>query len=64
MCGLPSLLIVLGGNNEKDLKICEKYFVNLNKWTGLPPLSTARQWPGSVLLESKRAFSFCGINRL
>ena len=61
MSGLPSELIALGGFNERDLKICEKYLVFSNKWKALPPLNTARQMPGSILLSSQKAFCFCGI---
>ena len=43
-----------------SIKTCEKYFVGLNKWVGLPLLNVARRWPGSVVLESKRVFCFCG----
>ena len=61
LSGLASEMIAAGGWNQQDtLKICEKYLVSVNKWVGLPPLNTGRQWPGSILLNSKRAFCFCG----
>ena len=60
LSGLASEMIGLGGWNQDTLKICEKYLVSVNKWVGLPPLNTPRQWPGSILLNSKRAFCFCG----
>ena len=31
-----------------------------NKWGKLPLLNTARRFPGSILLQSKIAFCFCG----
>ena len=34
--------------------------MSTNKWAALPPLKTARIFPGSVLLESRRAFCVCG----
>ena len=58
--GLPSELIAIGGWNGDNLTACEKYIVNSNKWIELPSLNTARQWPGSILLSSKKAFCFCG----
>ena len=42
------------------MKVCEKYNVDKNKWSGLAPLNSAREWPGSILLKSLRAFCFCG----
>ena len=65
LSGLASLLVALGGwNNYKYLKICEKFFViMMNKWIGLPSLNSARFWPGSLLLQSKRVFCFCGGQR-
>ena len=60
LSGLPFQFIALGGWNAGNLKTCEKYLVSINKWEGLPPLNTGRQWPGSILLKSKRAFCFCG----
>ena len=33
-----------------------------NKWAELPRLNVARQRPGSILLRSDRAFSFCGYD--
>lgn len=61
LSGLPSLLIALGGVCQTGfLKTCEKYEVSSNKWARLPALNTARYLPGSILLETKRAFCFCG----
>ena len=60
LCGLPSLLLSLGGWNEGQLTTCEKYLISSNKWKGLPGLSTARMRAGSVLLQSQKAFCFCG----
>ena len=45
------------------MKVCEKYDIDTNKWSGLPPLNTARYLPGSVLLKSRRAFCFSGVNQ-
>ena len=61
LSGLPSELIALGGWREgNSLQNCEKYLMVNNTWVGLPPLNIPRQWPGSILLKSKRAFCFCG----
>ena len=60
LSGLPAQLIALGGSRSANLNVCERYFVSINKWTGLPSLNTARYWPGSTLLKSMRAFCFCG----
>ena len=60
LTGLSSELIALGGYWCGILKVCEKYDVRANKWSGLPSLRTARQLPGSILLSSMRAFCFCG----
>ena len=60
LSGLPSQLIAVGGWNQDDLNICEKYFVSRNKWVRFPPLNTARKWPGSIVLQCERAFCFCG----
>ena len=64
LSGLPSLFIALAGYNGTNIKASEKYFVNSNKWVCLPPLNIARQWPGSILLKSKRAFCFSGYQWL
>ena len=60
LSGQASLLIALGGYNGSLLKVCEKYTVYLNKWKEFPPLNTGRAWSGSILLQSMRAFCFCG----
>ena len=61
LSGLSSWLIVLGGFNQDDnLSCCEQYQVASNKWGGLSCLNISRQWPGSILLKSMRAFCFCG----
>ena len=62
LSGFSDKLILVGGGSERGLlTICEKYFVNLNKWGELPPLNIARYWPGSTLLRSNRAFCFTGL---
>ena len=61
LSGNLSLLIALGGYDLEYLRTCERYGVDLNKWSGLPPLNTARYFPGSILLSSRRAFCFCGF---
>ena len=61
LSGLSSLLIALGGwSNAGALRVCEKYNVDRNKWSNLPSLNTSRYSPGSILLQSMRAFCFCG----
>ena len=42
------------------LRTCEKYSMAENKWSELPPLITGRCVHGAVLIESKKAFCFCG----
>ena len=64
LSGLSTHLIALAGYHKRSLRICEKYRLSTNKWDGLPPLSIARQWPGSILLKSKRAFCFFGIQEI
>ena len=59
--GLSTQLIALGGFNIDNLKTCEKYLMASNKWEGVASLNTGRQWPGSILLKSLRAFCFCGM---
>ena len=61
LTGLPSLLLAIAGLNEDSLSTCEQYSVILNQWSETPSLKTARQWPGSILLPSMRAFCFCGL---
>ena len=61
LSGVFSQLICLGGQNFEILKVCETYLINLDKWTALPQLNRARYLPGSVVLQSKKAFCFCGI---
>ena len=34
--------------------------MSVDKWGALPPLNVARWWAGSILLNSRRAFCFCG----
>ena len=59
--GLSSELIALGGKSERTLlRSCEKYLVSKDEWRGLPPLNQPRYYSGSILLESKKAFCFCG----
>ena len=53
-------MLAIGGYNEGYLKICEQFCVAINKWTTLAPLNIARNKPGTVVLESLRAFAFCG----
>ena len=36
------------------------YSLSKNKWISLGRLNLGRQYPGSILLKSKRAFCFCG----
>ena len=61
LSGLPSLLIAIGGcTDARNLKVCERYRIDLNMWRRAPPLNTARASPGSIVLQSKRAFCFCG----
>ena len=65
LCGRPSLLIAVGGlnSNVERIPLCEQFFVKRNKWNELPPLCVARESPGSVLLQSLRAYCFCGDHR-
>ena len=42
LSGLPSQMLSLGGWNQENLKVCEKYLMERNKWIELPPLNTAR----------------------
>lgn len=59
--GLPSQFICVGGwNQEGCIRKAEQYFVRQDKWIALPPLNHARHWPASCVLESRRAFCFCG----
>ena len=60
MSGISSQLIALAGWNFRNLKVCENYRVIPKKWVVLPALNAARFWPESILLNSKRAFCFCG----
>ena len=61
LSGLPHLLIAIGGMNKQDFrKECELYSVKTNKWGVLPQLNAARYQPGSILLQSMRAFCFSG----
>ena len=61
--GLPSQLIAVGGGTPKGdvLSTCESFSLSSSKWSVLPPLKTARKWPGT--LNSLKAFCFCGTNR-
>ena len=62
--GIPSQLIALGGSKNIDsLSVCEKYLIAVNKWSGLPPLENPPFMSISVLLESRKAFIFCGYAR-
>ena len=59
LSGVTSLLFALGGEKDgEELKVCEKYSLDLNKWSRLPPLNAARTRP--IVLNTKRAFCFCG----
>ena len=60
LCGTSSELIALGGRDRKYLQNCEMYFTSSNKWVDLPSLNIGWKSPGSLLLQSKRAFCFCG----
>ena len=61
LSGISEMLVALGGWNRGTLNYSEIYMVNTQKWKRLPPLNTARQLPGSIILKSVRAFCFCGI---
>ena len=52
--------MAVGGWNGQDLMCTEKYITIVDSWKELPPLNIARRFPGTVLLQSMRAFSFCG----
>lgn len=60
LTGDHSILISVGGYNNNLLKTCHLYSLKSDKWVGLPPLNTPRFFPGSCLLQSVTAFSFCG----
>ena len=49
------------GESKLLIKSCEIFSVATNSWAELPELNTARDTPGCILLESKRAFCFCGL---
>ena len=56
VAGSRSKLIVI--RDTDTLSTCEMYTLACNKWFALPPRSLA----GRVLLESMRAFCFCGTH--
>lgn len=60
LAGLAYELICLGGYQNRNLSICEKYIVHLNTWVDLPQLVISRQRPGTILLKSMTAYCFCG----
>ena len=60
LSGIPSLLIAVGGFDGSVLDVCEKYLGSLNKWVELTCLNSARQWSGSVVLSTKKAYCFGG----
>ena len=67
LSGVIPQLIAIGGMDKEYgvytsnvLNVCEMYSITLNKWTRLPGLNLARCLPGTILLESKKAFCFCG----
>ena len=57
---MASVLIAVAGEQNDVIKNCEKYLIAQDKWVALPPLKSARRWPGSMLMTSMKAFSFCG----
>ena len=60
LSGIFSTLMAIGAYKTKNTKICEKYLIGPNKWEPLPPLNEGRACPGSLLLNSMKAFCFCG----
>ena len=60
LCGMPACCVVVGGYCERPLKQCEMYWLDRNRWGELPLLREARYSSGSVVLVSKRLFSFSG----
>ena len=60
LSGVSSILALLGGKNEKFLKINEKYMVTANKCISMPPLNEARINAPGVLLQSLTTFCFSG----
>ena len=64
LSGLSDLLITVGGVigdwDALGLSSCEKYEVSRNKWGAIGALNTPRYWSGSVVLNSRKAFCFCG----
>ena len=61
LSGLPTRLIAIGGKQEGgSTMVCEEYFVSLNQWHKLPSLPSPRSASGTILLKSRKAFSFCG----
>ena len=60
LSGASSLLFAVGGWNRAPHWICEHYQAKTDKWKQLPPLNESWTWPGSCLLQSKRAFCFSG----
>ena len=58
LCGLSYFLVALGGCNQTPLSICDLY--SIESWTSLPPLLEPKYGVGSVMVESKRVFCFCG----
>ena len=62
LCGLPSLLLAIGGTSKTGLlRNCDSYSTRSRHWRDLPWLSESDRFePGGCLLESRRAFCFCG----
>ena len=59
---MDSEVVAVGGLlNGKAVDNSEKYLISSNKWSELPRLNSDRFCSGSVLLKSKRMFTFCGI---
>ena len=52
LCGVGSLLLVIGGYTKEILSSCEKYSLVRNKWDLIPSLKTARRMAGSCALPS------------
>ena len=57
LSGSPSELIAIGGVAMREVvTTCETFLVSLNK-------VAPRGWPGSILLQSRRAYCFGGFGR-
>lgn len=58
MIGIGNCIYCISGIKNKGV---EKYNLNQNKWTSLPPLEISRSWPGCLCSEQKYLYVFGGL---